>query len=258
MRKFVVPLLLTLLLGFINIQAQAETEPNNTFATATLLGDNTEIQCSFTDNTDIDIFKLENADTFLGADILDSLPDYEKDKIITRFNNILEGKSVPTVEEKVYDSKGNLMNLEVISQKVDFQGNSAIMTLFSDITQRKLTEKALKESEESYRRFFDHSPDPIVIIADGKILSYNKAAIDFIEEESTNSYIGLSIDSFLHPDYSRQVHELLKTIDSGIQYDSMMKLVFITKKGNEKFRAMYGLPDTHKKINTRRVWRQFP
>jgi PAS domain S-box-containing protein len=196
---------------------------------------NTRGKVIYVNKATLDIFKLENADTFLGADILDSLPDYEKDKIITRFNNILEGKSVPTVEEKVYDSKGNLMNLEVISQKVDFQGNSAIMTLFSDITQRKLTEKALKESEESYRRFFDHSPDPIVIIADGKILSYNKAAIDFIEEESTNSYIGLSIDSFLHPGYSRQVHELLKTIDSGTQYDSMMKLVFITKKGNEKY-----------------------
>ena len=195
---------------------------------------NTSGKVIYVNKATLDIFKLENSDTFLGADILDSLPEYEKEKIKVRFNKILEGKPVSTAEEKVYDSKGNLMDLEVISQKVDFQEEAAVMTLFSDITKRKLTEKALKESEESYRRFFDHSPDPIVIIADGKILSYNKAAIDFIEEESTNSYVGLSIDSFLHPDYSRQVHELLKTIDSGIQYESMTKLVFITKKGNEK------------------------
>ncbi|MEN8193693.1 MAG: pre-peptidase C-terminal domain-containing protein [Bacteroidota bacterium] len=59
MKKFFVPLFFVLLLGFISIQAQTETEPNNTFSSASVLLDNADTQCSFSDNTDIDIFKVE-------------------------------------------------------------------------------------------------------------------------------------------------------------------------------------------------------
>ena len=58
MKKFIVPFLMVLLLGFISIQAQTEAEPNNTFATATLILDNTDTQCSFSSNEDVDIFKI--------------------------------------------------------------------------------------------------------------------------------------------------------------------------------------------------------
>ncbi len=182
----------------------------------------------------LDIFKISNPDIFLNANLLDNLPEYEKRKIKSRFEMILDGKFVPKIEEKVYDYSGNLMDLEVISQKVNFQESTGVMTIFSDITHRKLTEKTLKENEEAYRHFFDQSPDPIAIIAKDKILSYNKAVINFIEEESSNSLIGRSIDCFLHPDYRDKIHKLLKAIDSGIQYDSMVKLIFVTQKGKHK------------------------
>ncbi len=58
MKKFFIPLFFVLILGFISIQAQTETEPNNTFANATEVFDNTDTEAQFSDNTDIDIFKL--------------------------------------------------------------------------------------------------------------------------------------------------------------------------------------------------------
>ncbi len=186
----------------------------------------------YVNKTAIKIFKAESSDEIIGANVLDSLPESEKEIVDRRFKQLLKGKDAPKIEEKMLDFDGNLVDLEVVSQKVNFQNETAIMTVFSDITKRKQTEKTLKESEESYRNFFIHSPDPIVIIAGGKILSYNKAARDFIQDETSNSYIGKSFSNFIHPDYYQTAGKLLEAINNGMQPELMIKLVFITKKGN--------------------------
>ncbi len=58
MKKKLIFLFFGFLLGFINVQAQTEIEPNNSFGSATLLIDNEDMQCSFSDNTDVDVFKI--------------------------------------------------------------------------------------------------------------------------------------------------------------------------------------------------------
>jgi len=58
MKKVFIPLIFIVLLSFISIQAQTEAEPNNTFANATEIFDNTDTEAQFSDNSDIDIFKL--------------------------------------------------------------------------------------------------------------------------------------------------------------------------------------------------------
>ncbi len=58
MKKIIIPLFFVFMLSIANVLAQTESEPNNTFSSATPLLDNTEIQCSFSDNTDIDVFKI--------------------------------------------------------------------------------------------------------------------------------------------------------------------------------------------------------
>ena len=188
----------------------------------------------YVNKTAIKMFKAKSSDEIIGANVLDSLPEYEKKKVNRRFTQLLKGESIPKIEEKMLDFEGNIVDLEVVSQKVDFQNKKAIMTVFSDITKRKKTEKALKESEESYRNFFSQSPDPIAIIADGKIVSYNKAARDFIQDKTPNSYIGKPITNFIHPEYNQFLTDILKEINSGIQRKEMTEFVFVTTKGNLK------------------------
>ena len=58
MKKYLIYLFFGFLLGFINVQAQTETEPNNSFGSASVLLDNMDTQCSFSDNEDVDVFKI--------------------------------------------------------------------------------------------------------------------------------------------------------------------------------------------------------
>ena len=76
---------------------------------------------------------------------------------------------------------GSVRDVEVFAKKIEIQGKTLIYDIIYDITDRKLQEKALKESEERFRKFFeDHSSVMLIIDPDtGSIIDANSAAEDF-------------------------------------------------------------------------------
>jgi PAS domain S-box-containing protein/putative nucleotidyltransferase with HDIG domain len=76
-----------------------------------------------------------------------------------------------------------------------------------DITDRKLAQIALQESEDRYRRLFDISPDAIAVHGGGKILLANKAAIQLMGATTADQLIGKPMLDFVHPDYRQMVIE---------------------------------------------------
>lgn len=55
-------------------------------------------------------------------------------------------------------------NIEAAAVFAKFEGKPATFVMIRDITERKLTETALKENEEKYRMLFDYSPEAIFLI----------------------------------------------------------------------------------------------
>ena len=76
---------------------------------------------------------------------------------------------------------GSVREVEVFAKKIEIHGKALIYDIIYDITDRKLQEKALRQSEERFRKLFeDHTAVMLIIDPDTiNILDANHAASDF-------------------------------------------------------------------------------
>jgi PAS domain S-box-containing protein len=72
--------------------------------------------------------------------------------------------------------------------------------IVSDITQRRLIDAALHESEQRYRALVEWSPEPCAVTRAGTIMFLNPAAVRMIGAASPQQLIGTSIVERVHPD----------------------------------------------------------
>lgn len=87
----------------------------------------------------------------------------------------LREKGIFNAEVKFYTSNDEVIYTEVNSNILDTD-NQTIQGVVRNITERKKAEKALKESEDKFRKITEQSADGIVLTdTNGKILVWNKA-----------------------------------------------------------------------------------
>jgi PAS domain S-box-containing protein len=130
-------------------------------------------------------------------------------------SKIMKDKMSATIEYRLIQPDGTSMWIENNISPV-FEEDKLIMLrgVIIDISERKLVEEALKESEEKFRSIMEHSADPI-FIADqtGKYVYTNKAVTEllgFSPEEMKSK----TIASITPPDKLDETFELFKQIKS--------------------------------------------
>jgi two-component system, sensor histidine kinase and response regulator len=106
--------------------------------------------------------------------------------------------------------------------------------VFTDITDRLLVEKELKESEKKYRDLFEKSGDAILIINNGKIIDCNQATVNMLNYNDKEEILNLH-PSELSPEFQLDGRKSLE------KADEMMTFAF--KKGSYRFEW------NHKKAN---------
>lgn len=113
------------------------------------------------------------------------------------------------------DSHENGRYLEgVITIERDRQGRpTGIRGVIRDITEQKLAEAALRESEERYRRLVELSPEAIVVHSGGKFLYVNPAAERLWGASSAADLLGRNIMDVVHPDYHDIVKRRLREVE---------------------------------------------
>jgi PAS domain S-box-containing protein len=97
---------------------------------------------------------------------------------------------------------------------------------FRDITDRKLAEEKLRESEERYRALVEAAPDGILLHSKGELLFANPAAARLLGASDPEELVGLSLSQFVHP------HSLDTVRDH-------MELVVDVRKGSPRIEDRY-------------------
>jgi PAS domain S-box-containing protein len=79
---------------------------------------------------------------------------------------------------------GKHIPIELSARLFDFMGRQAIISVARDITNRKNTEKILRENEEKYSNLFHHSNDSIFIHdLEGRIIDVNRKTLELFGYE---------------------------------------------------------------------------
>ena len=147
-------------------------------------------------------------DELLSMNPLDILAEESQKAFLERLPKLIAGEKIPqTVEYRIRTKDGKglwvLLNAKYIKDNGLIKGATVVV---HDITERKMSEQALRASEEKYRLLVDNANDAIFIAQDGRIKFPNPKTVQILgyslEELEQVGYMDL-----VHPDDRAIVHE---------------------------------------------------
>ena len=120
----------------------------------------------------------------VGLDAASLHPDDEIDEMrqsyaATQASNLHPGPMRSTRPWRHKRRDGSIAHVEIWRILIDCDGRRAVMAILRDVTEQVVFERALRESEERYRRLFEAAPMPIFAfdVETGAYLAVNEAAV---------------------------------------------------------------------------------
>lgn len=108
----------------------------------------------------------------------------------------------------------------------------SIIGVGRDITERKLAEKKLEDSEEKYRTLIENSMiGAIQTTSDEKFIFANKAALKMFEFETTHDLSSLQVSKLYKNPQERA--QIIKALNEDGHIENV-EVTFVTNKGNER------------------------
>ncbi len=138
-----------------------------------------------------------------------------------------------TVEHIHCGASGGRRYDEVSSSPIrDADGRiSRIVLVTRDITERRMAEEAVRESEERYRRLIELSPDGISVHVEGKFVFVNPAGMRLLGATHAGQLIGMSGLDVVHPDYGEIEKSRLQRLENSMDLISWTEEKYVRLDG---------------------------
>jgi len=108
----------------------------------------------------------------------------------------------------------------------DSDGSISKLSIYRDISKRKQSERKLKETQDDYKRLFEHVSCGVYISSkEGKILNANQALLDMLGYDSKEDFLNIDVarDLYLRPDDRRKFQEMIERDGKVIEYEIEFK-----------------------------------
>lgn len=136
---------------------------------------------------------------------------YENEKCLDcSFKEVIETKKKVHME-KYFPQHNRYMDVcfsPVLNKYGDIE---YIIERLSDITDKKVLNNLLKESEKKYHTIVDDFPDAVIVIQDNKVALVNDEACKFIGVEY-DAIVGQSLYKFIPANYIKSIHKTIRMI----------------------------------------------
>jgi len=146
----------------------------------------------------------------------DWLAPEELPRVWALHERYLRGEELPKpFETTVLSGSGQRIDVEVLQSRTSLNGRALNVAFLFDISARKRSELALRQSEERFRALIDGAPDGIAILRGPQIAFLNAAAARMLGAQSLEAALGVPITDFLHPEDAKlaaaRIAELYRT-----------------------------------------------
>jgi len=140
-------------------------------------------------------------------------PD-DRARFMASVETALQARQNWQFEGRFVKPSGEVIWVQGIASPVPHEDNQVYSGVFMDITQRKLAEEALRESEEKYRLIAENSPDMIYFVDTGGHARYvNTLAATALNEKADN-IIGKHLTEIFPMEAARRLDLLHQIIES--------------------------------------------
>jgi two-component system, cell cycle sensor histidine kinase and response regulator CckA len=133
-----------------------------------------------------------------------------------RWQKVLAGEKQLFEWQAKRPHDGHLFDVEVFLRRIEIGERPYVLAAVRDITDRKRTENALRESEQRYRSLVENSPDAICVHIEGRMVFVNPSMARLVRATTPDDMIGHSIWEHVHPDYREAVTIRIHQAAAGV------------------------------------------
>jgi PAS domain S-box-containing protein len=145
----------------------------------------------------IRILGYAGPEEILGRPFIDFVAPQYRTEVQDRVESPIRGMAPVDVEQFVRKD-GTCVDVEVTGAPFQYNGRPAVLVVFSDITQRKQAEDALRESEDRYRKLVEISPNAVLLHRDGKVIYANRALARILGTDTAEGFLGKNVLDLIH------------------------------------------------------------
>ena len=174
------------------------------------------------------MFSMNDSD-FIGKKIKDVIPDPPGSDIVRHLQDVIKNGSTWLTEDVIRKND----EVKNAFQVTAFRALPEMMVVtYSDLTERRKAEEALKASEEKFRQMFEQSPIGIELFdADGNLVDANKATFEMWGVSNFDDLRGFNL--FDDPNFPSMLKERIRQGES-VRHEVDFDYSKVTKAGQYK------------------------
>lgn len=180
-----------------------------------------------------------------------AIPSMFKPSFMPHIKDAIDGKESAVEARYERDGKTYYVNVKLIPIVFD-EGDKGVTILIEDITERKLIEQTIRESEEKFRNVIEQSLDGIMLIdKDGTIIEYSKG-VEYITGMKPENNVGKKLwETEFIPNVKGEHTSDYKT-KAGLKHLEEFILEYVrtgvSPLGISSFELTFTKPDNEKRV----------
>jgi two-component system, sporulation sensor kinase A len=190
------------------------------------------------------LLKFENRKELIGRNTLEFITEEFRGIAKKRIASIQEGEFVGVIEQRWKRLDGSLIDVEIQSKPVRFQGEMSEYVVIHDISARKNFQFILQKSREKYRKLIHNSIDTIAVICNEKIVFINESGVKLFGATCYSDLLGKNIFSLLHPNNHEHMRSLFSMATKEIKKLELCKPAWLTLDNRIIYSEIVCIPTT--------------